>query len=109
MNKLKVSKAKLPKLSAGDSDEVLLAITETNISSQVVRGENTGRKLNHTAVVRELRSLGSIRDSSKLFQAETTAMLGKEWKRGNLKAVAFVQERTHKRILGAAAVGLAAE
>jgi len=105
--KLKISVAKLPKLSTGDIAEVLLAITETNISSQVVRGENTGRKLNHTAVVRELRSLGSVASSTKPFETETTVMLGKDWKRGNLKAVTFVQERKQKRILGAALVKLA--
>lgn len=105
--KLKVSVAKLPKLSTGDIAEVLLAITEANLSSQVVRGENTGRKLNHTAVVRELRSLGSVASSTKPFETETTVMLGKDWKRGNLKAVAFIQERRQKRILGAALINLA--
>ena len=104
--KLKIGVTKLPAISAGDSAEVLLAITEANLSSQVVRGENSGRRLLHTAVVRELRSLGNMRDSGKPFEAETTAMLGKDWKRANLKAVAFVQERNHKRILGAAAINL---
>ncbi len=104
--KLKIGVTKLPAISAGDSAEVLLAITEANLSSHVVRGENSGRRLLHTAVVRELRSLGNMRDSGKPFEAETTAMLGKDWKRANLKAVAFVQERNHKRILGAAAINL---
>ena len=105
--KLKVNVAKLPKLSTDDIAEVLLAITETNISSQVVRGENIGQKLNHTAIVRELRSLGSVASSTKPFETETTVRLGKDWKRGNLKAVAFIQERKQKRILGAALVNLA--
>ena len=105
--KLNVRVAKLPKLSPSDLAEVLLAITETNLSSQVVRGENVGRKLNHTAVVRELRSLGSVANLNKPFEAETTALLGKDWKRSNLKAVAFVQERRQKRILGAAVINLA--
>lgn len=107
--KFKVRVEKLPKLSSGDVAEVLLAITESNLSSQVVRGENSGRRLSHTAVVRELRSLGRISDSSKQFEMETITMLGKDWKRGNLKAVIFIQERTHKRILGAAAASLAGE
>lgn len=105
--KLQVRVAKLPKLSPNDIAEVLLAITESNLSSQVVRGENTGRQLNHTAVVRELRSLGSVSSANKPFEAETTAILGKDWKRSQLKVVAFVQERKQKRILGAAAVNLA--
>ncbi|HEX9000291.1 MAG TPA: DUF1223 domain-containing protein [Blastocatellia bacterium] len=105
--KLKITVETLPAVTSGDVAEVLLAITESNLSSQVARGENSGRKLGHTAVVRELRSLGQVTISSKPFESETTAMLNKEWKRGELRAVAFVQERTHKRILGAAALNLA--
>jgi len=105
--KLKVSVEKLPAVTSGDVAEVLLVITESNLSSQVVRGENSGRKLGHTAVVRELRSLGRVAASNKPFEAETTAMLNKEWKLGELRAVAFVQERAHKRILGAASLNLA--
>lgn len=104
--KLKVGVAKLPAIIANDSAEVLLAITETNLASQVVRGENSGRRLPHTAVVRELRSLGNLSVSDKPFQTETTVLIGKNWKRENLRAVAFVQERRNKRILGAAVMNL---
>lgn len=105
--KLKASVEKLPAISDGDTAEVLLAITESNLASQVVRGENAGRRLPHTAVVRELRSLGNISDSGKPFRAETTFAPGKDWKLGNLRTVIFVQERRHKRILGATVVNLA--
>lgn len=105
--KLKISVEKLPAVTTGDVAEVLLAITESNLSSQVVRGENSGRKLGHTAVVRELRSLGQLADSSKTFEAEPTASLDKKWNRSELRAVVFVQEHTHKRILGAASFSLA--
>ncbi|MGH9803384.1 MAG: DUF1223 domain-containing protein [Blastocatellia bacterium] len=107
--KLKISVEKLPAVTSGDVAEVLLAITESNLSSQVVRGENSGRRLGHTAVVRELRSLGQVAVSSKPFEAETAAMLNKEWKRGELRAVVFVQERAHKRILGAGSTSLTAK
>ncbi|HMV81907.1 MAG TPA: DUF1223 domain-containing protein [Blastocatellia bacterium] len=106
--KLKVRVDKLPVVTSGDVAEVLLAITESNLASQVSRGENSGRRLGHTAVVRELRSLGQVAASSKAFETETTAMLDKSWKRGELRAVALVQERAHKRILGASALNLSA-
>jgi hypothetical protein len=106
---LKVKAEKLPPMSAGDIVEVLLAITESNLSSQVVRGENSGRRLGHTAVVRELRALGQISGADKPFAAETKAMLNKEWKRDELRAIVFLQEHTHKRILGASAISLARE
>lgn len=104
--RLKISVEKLPRISAGDVAEILFAITESNLSSQVVRGENTGRKLAHTSVVRELRSLGRIDDLNKLFETETSVILKNDWKRQDLRAVVFIQERANKRILGAAASGL---
>src|SRR5262249_40723998 len=51
----------------GSSDlkgEVMLACTEDNLSSKVGSGENHGRELRHAAVVRELRSLGTLHDGS---------------------------------------------
>lgn len=104
--KLTARVEKLPAISDTDTAEVLLAITENNLASQVVRGENSGRRLPHTAVVRELRSLGRIDDSGKVFEAATTAALKTDWKLGDLRAVVFVQERKQKRILGAAVANL---
>ena len=40
--------------------DVLLALTETGLATQVGRGENAGRLLHHAAVVRALRPLGSV-------------------------------------------------
>lgn len=104
--RLKVSVEKFPRISAGDVAEVLFAITEDNLSSQVVRGENSGRKLAHTSVVRELRSLGRIDDPGKMFESTTSVMLKSDWKKRDLRAVVFVQERANKRILGAATLSL---
>ncbi len=104
--RLKVSVEKLPRISAGDIAEVLFAITEDNLSSQVARGENSGRKLAHTSVVRELRSLGRIDDPGKMFESTTSVMLKSDWKKRDLRAVVFVQERANKRILGAATLSL---
>jgi hypothetical protein len=105
--KVKTSVARLPAVSKGDTVEVLLAITESDLASKVARGENAGRRLTHTAVVRELRSLGSISSAGETFQTETTISLGQDWQVAHLRTVVFVQERKHKRILGAAVVNLA--
>jgi len=88
----------------GDSAEVLLAITESGLRSSVSRGENAGRSLHHTAVVRALSSLGSIDSQSKSFSAEPVVRIEKKWKPENLKAVVFVQERASRRVLGAAQI-----
>lgn len=94
-------------VSEGDSAEVLLAITESGLRSSVSRGENAGRRLNHTAVVRKLTTLGSVdSQGGAQFVAKPVVQVSKGWKRDSLKAVVFVQERTSRRVLGAAAAPL---
>jgi hypothetical protein len=84
--------------------EILLAITETNLTTSVGAGENHGRTLNHAAVVRELRSLGTL--SPNGFTSSVPLTLGRDWHRENMKAVIFVQETTSRHILGAASLSL---
>ena len=82
--------------------EVLLAITEDNLSSNVGAGENQGHVLHHAAVVRELRRLGQLRDGQ--FQTELTPKAGKDWKSKDLRVIAFVQYKDGGSILGAASI-----
>jgi hypothetical protein len=87
--------------------EVLLAITEDNLHSSVLRGENSGRLLKHTAVVRRLIAVGEIKPhTGKSFDAKPTVNIAGGWKRENLRAVVFLQERESRRVLGAAAIRL---
>jgi hypothetical protein len=101
-----ISVEKLPQLKAGDKAEVMLAVTESHLHSSVLRGENSGRKLAHTAVVRKLKSIGKMDSSNQRFSATQTVTMEKGWKPENIKVVAFVQERGSRRILGAASVKL---
>lgn len=103
--RLRVRLGPLAGWHAGDLAEVLLAITEDDLSSNVTRGENAGDQLDHRAVVRELRILGRV-DSAGSFAAETDVKLPKDWKRENLRAVAFVQDRSSRDVLGAAVLRL---
>ncbi len=89
--------------SAKDA-QVVLAITEDNLTTQVGSGENGGRTLHHAAVVRELRQLGQLHEGS--FEANVPVKLQKDWKREDLQAVVFVQEGPTGKILGAATLGL---
>lgn len=95
---------KLPKLSDGDSAEVMLAITEGGLSSDVSSGENTGRKLKHAGVVRRLTKLGEF--SAGKFSADTDVTFEKGWRRENLRAVVFLQERASRRVVGASSMKL---
>ncbi len=90
----------------GETADVMLAITEDNLKSNVTRGENAGNRLGHTAVVRQLRRIGTVKPSDR-FTATSQLVLNSGWKRRDLNAVVFVQERTRRHILGAAILPLA--
>ena len=92
----------LPKISGGDKAVVLLAITEDDLTSNVSAGENRGRKLKHAAVARFLKTIGDIAGEKAELSADIE--LGKDWKRENLSAIAFIQEAQSRRILGAAKI-----
>jgi hypothetical protein len=102
---LRVRVENAPQIRAGDTAEVLLATTEDNLHSNVAHGENSGRKLEHVAVVRQLRRIGSLAGREP-FTASTPLPLNSAWKRNDLSAVVFVQERGSRRILGAATMAL---
>ena len=73
----------------------MLAITEDNLSTQVGSGENGGRTLHHAAVVRELREVGTLNNGA--IEATVPLKLEKEWKRNDLRAVVFVQQRAQRK------------
>ena len=97
----------MPAVSSGDTAEVILAITENDLHSQVARGENAGRSLRHIAVVRQFQVIGSVKEAA--FTAEPVVTIANGWKPANLRAVIFVQERASRRVLGAKAIGLTAK
>ncbi|HTS51203.1 MAG TPA: DUF1223 domain-containing protein [Bryobacteraceae bacterium] len=87
------------------SVDVVLAITEDALGNNVLRGENAGRRLSHAAVARSLVSLGQF-DARKSPEYNATLPLRwmPEWNRQNLRVIAFVQDRSSHRILGAASL-----
>jgi hypothetical protein len=105
--RLRVNVDGLPAVSDGDAAEVLLAVTESNLSTNVARGENAGRRLSHAGVVRSLTVIGSVDpQGGGAFTADTVVEIGKGMRRENLRVVVFVQERASRRVLGAAATRL---
>jgi hypothetical protein len=102
---LRVSLAPLGASNPKHGADVLLAVTEDNLVSNVTRGENAGAHMNHFAVVRELRILGRVGSTSG-FSATPDLALADNWKRQNLHVVVFVQDRSAKRILAASTLSL---
>jgi hypothetical protein len=82
--------------------EVMMAITEDNLSNKVGGGENGGRELHHVAVVRQFRSLGQLKNGE--FQEQEALQIAKDWKAQDLRCVVFVQMPRNGSILGAASL-----
>ncbi|MBV9928766.1 MAG: DUF1223 domain-containing protein [Acidobacteria bacterium] len=98
---------KFPKPAGGQPADVLLAVTESGLASEVARGENSGRRLTHVGAVRSLRPLGGLPEAPGAeFKAETEVQIDKAWRRENLRAVVFAQERGTRRVLAAASLKL---
>jgi hypothetical protein len=86
---------------------VYLAVTENGLTTLVPRGENSGRTLRHSSVVRSFGVIGRVKpQGANGGQLVSTLRLPPEWKRENLRAVVFVQERDTFRITGASVVDL---
>jgi hypothetical protein len=92
--------------AAKSSGDILMAITESQLATDVARGENAGHNLKHSAVVRKLIQVGKLK-AGEAFSGETVVKLAPEWKLENLSAVAFIQERAGGKVLGASEIALA--
>ncbi|HEV2233712.1 MAG TPA: DUF1223 domain-containing protein, partial [Terriglobia bacterium] len=93
----------IPLKGAKQKGWVFLAVTENNLQSNVAGGENSGRNLKYSAVVRELKMIGRLDakpDAS--FLARPTIRISREWKRNDLRAVVFIELQGSHEILGAA-------
>ena len=94
---------KLPSVEGNKKAVVFLAVTESNLRSNVSGGENSGRMLTHTAVVRELKPIGQLDAASgATFSAQPVVVVSNVWKRANLRAVVWVEIKGKHTILGAA-------
>jgi hypothetical protein len=98
-----VTVSRLPAISRGDRVDLVVAVTEDQLQSNVTRGENHGRVLTHAAVVRRLQVVGEpLTAAGGSVDAELP--LDASWRSDRLKVVAFVQERRSRAILASAAV-----
>jgi hypothetical protein len=99
--RVSVDRSRVPR---GERAEVVVAITEDRLRTEVARGENHGRTLTHAAVVRSMTTVGQAAAGDTLLRADVP--IGAGWNRDALNVVAFVQEQRGRAILGAAAVAL---
>jgi hypothetical protein len=84
--------------------QLFLAVTEDMLHSDVRRGENSGRALEHNGVVRQLLPVGKINANSTSFSSTVAVHSASEWHRTNLRAVVFLQDRHTHHILSAGSI-----
>jgi hypothetical protein len=87
--------------------DLWLAIALDHAESQVAKGENAGRKLTHTAVVRKITKIGTVKQGQS-FAQDIQVKLDFETDTHNLRLIAFVQEAHQGRVFGAALQAVAA-
>jgi hypothetical protein len=82
--------------------DVLVAVIEDGLSTAVERGENAGRTLTHSAVVRRLDTIGRIEPDSGELSLSTSVPMAADWRLAEIEVVAIVQDAGSRRVLGAA-------
>ena len=94
-------KIKITDAPAHENANVFFAIAEDNLAPSNVRGgENSGRRLAHASVVRQLKSLGIFTAEQKNLETDAPFQLQPDWKKQNLKLVVFLQENQTRKIFG---------
>ena len=82
------------------SADVYVATVLDRVESQVLHGENGGKRLTHVAVVLEIRKIGKVSKGSS-FGEDVQLKLKPGTDAKNLRIVAFVQEPGPGKVLGA--------
>ena len=80
--------------------DVFLALALDHAQSQVLKGENSGRQLEHVAVVERLTDVGKVKKGEP-FSKDVTIKMDHPEK--DYRVIAFVQQADEGKVLGAAA------
>nr|MDQ2712798.1 DUF1223 domain-containing protein [Acidobacteriota bacterium] len=87
--------------SAGHKADVFVAIALNHAESEVLHGENGGKRLEHVAVAQSLKKIGRLEAGGK-FSGEFEIKLKPGTDPANIRVIAFVQESGPGKVLGAA-------
>ena len=83
--------------------DVIVAIVEDELVTEVLRGENARRRLRHAAVVRVMETVGRLPQGATVGQFVQDFEIADQWKPEHLRAVAFLQDTETKQVLGSGA------
>jgi len=93
---VQIAVSSLPKHGAA---QVWLAVVEDGLVDKVLKGENAGRTMTHTAVVRKLIGVGSVAAGDAQWSGDAKVPADASWK--HPRVVVFVQEKKDTRVLAA--------
>ena len=80
--------------------DVVIAITEDNMATHVRSGENGGKYLTYSGLVRKLLTAGSLKVSDREWSGATSVVMASDWKPSDLKVIGFLQGQEGRRVLG---------
>ena len=89
-----------PPAGAAFSADVLLAVAQDGLSSEVTAGENARKRLEHTGVVRSLTRIGRVAKGAPVRLESVKVPIDAAWATGSLRAVVFVQDERTREIHG---------
>jgi hypothetical protein len=83
--------------------DVLVAVTEEDLMTRVLHGENEGRDMRHGTVVRIMAPVGTMAatDASWTTPVPVTFTVDKDWNPKRVRLIAIAQAKNSRRILGA--------
>jgi hypothetical protein len=89
--------------SENHNADIYIAVALNHAESQVLRGENQGQTLTHVAVVQEMVKVGKVQKKGN-FSQDFEVKLKPGTKPGEVRIVAFIQERGSGKVVAAASV-----
>ncbi len=95
-----------PPPGAAVAGDVLLAIAEDGVASEVTAGENARKRLEHTGVVRSLTRIGRLTNGAPLRLDSVAVPIDGAWASGRLRAVVFVQDEKTRAVHGTGQLAL---
>jgi hypothetical protein len=91
----------LPETIKARKADVYFVVALNHAESQVLRGENGGRRLTHVGVVQSLTKIAGL-EAGKNFSQDVRVKLDSRTDVNNLRVIAFVQQAGQRQVLGAA-------
>ncbi|MEO7673438.1 MAG: DUF1223 domain-containing protein [Pyrinomonadaceae bacterium] len=88
-------------ISKHEAATVYLAATEDNIVSIVKAGNNNGKTLKHSSVVRGLAEIATLSPTQSGMKTSVDIQLDPKWKKESLRYVVFVQENESGQVIAA--------